>query len=120
MKQFKLASVNLFNYLSPPNAYYDFENIYSQEQWQKKQAWLKAFLDRQQADIIGFQEVFSIQALKSLCENQGYKYFSVVDEPEVENDFIFTGPVVALASRFPIIDSQAVKVSNELANTLQI
>ena len=39
----KLASFNLFNYIEPPLAYYDFENIYSAEQWQKKQTWLADF-----------------------------------------------------------------------------
>ncbi|WP_439146895.1 glycosyltransferase family 2 protein, partial [Vibrio sp.] len=34
--QITFATFNLLNYLEPPNAYYDFENIYSFEEWQKK------------------------------------------------------------------------------------
>lgn len=113
--QFKVASINLFNYLSPPNAYYDFENIYSQEQWQKKQLWFGELLKEQQPDIVGFQEVFSINDLKLLCESLGYKYFAVIDEPNIENDFIYSSPVVAIASKFPIMNTQSVTVSNELA-----
>jgi len=113
--QFKIASINLFNYLSPPNAYYDFENIYSQEQWQKKQLWFSDLLNEQQPDIVGFQEVFSTHALKVLCDNLGYKYFAVIDEPNIENDFIYSSPVVAIASKFPIVDIQGVTASNELA-----
>lgn len=118
MKQFKVASINLFNYLSPPNAYYDFENIYSQEQWQKKQRWFSELLNEQQPDIVGFQEVFSINDLKLLCDNLGYKYFAVIDEPKIEHDFIYSSPVVAIASKFPIIDAQAVIASNELAELM--
>jgi len=116
--QFKIASINLFNYLSPPNAYYDFENIYSQAQWQKKQLWFSHFLAEQQPDVVGFQEVFSTNDLKSLCENSGYKYFSVIDEPHIENDFIYSSPVVAIASRFPIVNTQAVIPSKDLAVTM--
>jgi len=116
--QFKLASINLFNYLSPPGAYYDFENIYSQEQWQKKQLWFSDLLREQQPDIVGFQEVFSADELNKLCENLGYEYFSVIDEPKIENDFIYTSPVVAIASRFPIIDTQAVTPSSDLASIM--
>ena len=36
----KIATFNLLNYLEPPNAFYDFDRIYSAEQWQKKQRWI--------------------------------------------------------------------------------
>ncbi len=32
------ATINLFNYLAPPNAYYQFDNIYTQAEWQEKKA----------------------------------------------------------------------------------
>ncbi|WP_413692707.1 hypothetical protein [Psychromonas sp. KJ10-2] len=35
---FKVATFNLFNYLAPPDAFYDFDRIYSAEQWQKNSA----------------------------------------------------------------------------------
>ena len=77
--QFKIATFNLFNYLEPPNAYYDFDRIYSAEQWQKKQRWVTEYLREYQPDIIGFQEVFSAESLKELVASQGYGYFEVVD-----------------------------------------
>jgi endonuclease/exonuclease/phosphatase family metal-dependent hydrolase len=116
--QLKIATFNLFNYLEPPNAYYDFERIYSAEQWIKKQNWIARYLSEHQPDIIGFQEVFSPKALKVLVAKQGYDYFAVVDQPEVIDDFIYRSPVVALASRFPIVDVVAVKPNIELATTL--
>jgi len=97
--QLKIATFNLFNYLEPPNAYYDFDRIYSAEQWQKKQRWLTEYLREYQPDIIGFQEVFSAESLKKLITSQGYGYFEVVDQPQVIDDFIYKRPVVAIASR---------------------
>jgi endonuclease/exonuclease/phosphatase family metal-dependent hydrolase len=117
-QQLKIATFNLFNYLEPPNAYYDFERIYSAEQWAKKQTWISEYLRQYQPDIIGFQEVFSPESLKALVAKQGYNYFEVVDQPQVIDDFIYRSPVVAIASRYPIIEVAAVQPNIELAQTL--
>jgi len=114
----KIATFNLFNYLEPPNAFYEFERIYSAQQWQKKQHWIAEYLRTYQPDIIGFQEVFSTESLKELVTGQGYFYFEVVDQPHVIDDFIYQRPVVAIASRYPIVDIKAVKPNIELAQTL--
>jgi len=116
--QLKIATFNLFNYLEPPNAYYDFERIYSKAQWEKKQRWITDYLHEYQPDIIGFQEVFSPESLKGLVVAQGYDYFEVVDQPDVIDDFIYRSPVVAIASRYPIVEVAAVKPNAELAETL--
>ena len=108
----------MFNYLEPPNAFYEFERIYSAPQWAKKQNWITDYLAEYQPDIIGFQEVFSAESLKELVAAQGYDYFAVVDTPQVIDDFIYRSPVVAIASRYPIVDIQAVKPNTELAVTL--
>ncbi|WP_310650027.1 endonuclease/exonuclease/phosphatase family protein [Colwellia sp. MB3u-4] len=113
-----MATFNLFNYLEPPNAFYDFERIYSAEQWQKKQKWVADYLAEHQPDIIGFQEVFSTESLKALVAGQGYAYFAVVDQPLVIDDFIYQRPVVAIASRYPIVEVNAVKPNTELAEGL--
>jgi len=116
--ELKIATFNLFNYLEPPNAYYEFERIYSAEQWQKKQRWIADYLSEYQPDIIGFQEVFSTESLKNLVKSQGYNYFAVVDQPLVIDDFIYKKPVVAIASRYPIVGVAAVKPDIVLAQTL--
>jgi len=116
--QLKIATFNLFNYLEPPNAYYEFERIYSSEQWAKKQKWVTDYLRDFQPDIIGFQEVFSPESLKILVAAQGYAYFEVVDQPQVIDDFIYRSPVVAIASRYPIVEVAAVKANTELAQIL--
>ncbi|SEL44213.1 Endonuclease/Exonuclease/phosphatase family protein [Colwellia chukchiensis] len=116
--QFTVATFNLFNYLEPPNAYYEFQRIYSAEQWQKKQNWLIDYLQAYQPDIIGFQEVFSVESLKNLVASQGYRYFAVVDEAEVIEEFIYRSPVVAIASRLPIVEVVAVKPDLALAQAI--
>lgn len=114
----KIATFNLFNYLEPPNAFYDFDRIYSVEQWEKKQRWISDYLHEFQPDIIGFQEVFSPKSLNALVATQGYEHFAVVDEPHVIDDFIYQRPVVAIASRYPIADVTEVKPNTDLAESL--
>lgn len=108
LSNIKIASINLFNFIEPPSAYYDFENIYSHGQWQKKCQWLSEFLAHRQPDIVGFQEVFSAEPLKRIASEQGLGHFAVVDEPSLISDYIYRSPVVALASRYPIVELSAV------------
>ena len=114
----KIATFNLFNYLEPPFAFYDFENIYSNENWHKKQRWIREYLKEYQPDVIGFQEVFSPESLKELVRLEGYDYFNVVAEPEVIDDYIYQSPMVAIASRYPITEIEAVPFHSELATTM--
>lgn len=76
------------------------------------------YLSEYQPDIIGFQEVFSPESLKELVTEQGYGYFEVVDQPEVIDDFIYKRPVVAIASRYPIVDIISIKPNIKLAQTI--
>jgi len=102
------TTINMFNFVEPPNAYYDFENILTQEEWQKKQGWFKDKITALNSDVIGFQEVFSPQALENLVNELGYSYFCTVDEPKSEDGYVFNSPVVAFASRYPILNAQPV------------
>lgn len=107
----KVTSLNLFNYLAPPNAFYSQENIYTETQWQQKQAWLEAHLKKLNSDIIGFQEVFSISCLEQQMRSLGYKHVITIDTPHIENGFIYSQPVLALASRHPVIEYSEVKIA---------
>ena len=49
---------------------------------------------------------------------QGYQHFAVVDEPQVIDDFIYRKPVVAIASRYPIVEVAAVSPNTELVQSL--
>ncbi|MEN3159696.1 endonuclease/exonuclease/phosphatase family protein [Alkalimonas sp. NCh-2] len=113
---FSIASINLLNYIEPPLACYEYDAIYSKAQWQQKQQWLQRIIEQQQPDIIGFQEVFSCEALKQQVQALGYPYFVVVQQPELVADYIYHKPVVALASRFKISSYAALMPDTALLN----
>ncbi|MEF1262601.1 endonuclease/exonuclease/phosphatase family protein, partial [Vibrio harveyi] len=110
------ATANLFNFVAPPGAYYDFENIYSLDDWQDKLTWTKSQLEQLAPDVIGLQEVFSIEETKAFFTTMGYQHFASVDTPHIEGDYIYSRPVVAIASRFPIESYEAVTFDKETLN----
>ncbi|MDD1780058.1 endonuclease/exonuclease/phosphatase family protein [Enterovibrio sp. ZSDZ35] len=105
----------MFNFIEPPGAYYEFSNIYSEDQWHQKRAWLNRYIGSYEPDIIAFQEVFSANTLRSLLEPLGYRFFSVVDEPEPLDEYIYKSPVVCLASRYPILSALPLRADPELS-----
>lgn len=117
---FKVCTLNLFNYVAPPNAFYELENIYSSSQWQKKECWIQQQLSILKPDIIGFQEVFSPKALQQLTLKQGFPYFATVSEPRISSHHVYDKPVVALASKFPIVSLSAVEVIPSVLGDLKI
>lgn len=112
----RIATINLFNFIEPPLAFYDFENIYSHGQWQKKCQWFGELLNQYHPDIVGFQEVFSPEPLKQLTAQQGLTHFAIVDSATLVSDYIYQSPVVALASRFPILDVHAIEPEAHLVD----
>ena len=114
----KIATLNLQNYLAPPNAFYDFELIYTAEQWAKKNRWIQQYLLNNNPDIIGFQEVFSSKALKYLLRDCGYEYFGVINEPDIKDDFIYSNPVVAIASKYPITEIANINYNKDMIEAM--
>ncbi|MGR2668733.1 endonuclease/exonuclease/phosphatase family protein [Vibrio campbellii] len=110
------ATANLLNFVAPPGAYYDFENIYSLDDWQDKLTWTKSQFDQLNPDIIGLQEVFSIDETQTFFAEIGYQYFACVDTPHIEGDYIYSRPVVAVVSRFPIESFEAVTFDKDTLN----
>ena len=102
------ATANLFNFVEPPAAFYEFDNIYDDQAWLGKCQWIERQLAQLDADVVGLQEVFSIDAASTLFDKLGYPYFSTVEHPHVEDEYIYSKPVVAIASRFPIKLTQKV------------
>ncbi len=120
MSSLTFATLNLFNYLAPPNAFYDFNNIYSDEFWIGKNLCLQSQLQALNADIIGLQEVFSIEELKTQLMQWGYPYVYSVDEPTVTQGYLYRDPVVALASRYPVVECQTVTPDAALLKSYQL
>ncbi len=93
----KVATFNLLNLALPETKFYG-RNSYSQEEFDKKKAWISRQLNKMDADIIGFQELFEEAALREILdENPAYKDAELVMGGRKGNS-----PAVAIVSRFPI------------------
>ncbi|QFT63792.1 endonuclease/exonuclease/phosphatase family protein [Roseivivax sp. THAF30] len=111
MAQFSLATFNLYQYAAPGTYWYDREsgNSNSEAKWALKQDFILRTLADLDADIVGFQEVFSRVEFRALATAAGYPNVVFGGDPafETEEDgtVVWQGPVVALASRFPILSA---------------
>ena len=114
----KIATINLFNYVEPPFAFYDYDAIYDAEKWQRKSELLENYINQHQPDVVAFQEVFSVGCLKNQMKSLGYPSFAVVDEPHIEDGYIMSEPVVCLASKHPIVDQSGLKANQKISNAL--
>lgn len=108
----KVGTFNLFQYIQPPYSYYVKKDKFTPEQFSQKQLWIKQQLQTMECDIIGFQEVFSHDALRKLCQECGYEYYAKIDEPKhhEKNEKILVTTTVALASKYPITSISSVKL----------
>jgi len=108
----KVATFNLYQFVEPPYAWYNKKDTFTPSQWQEKTTWIKAQILKMDCDIIGFQEVFSRDALEELVKEVGFNYFVTVDNAQVSihdsQKFITT--TVALASKYPITRLEKVEV----------
>ena len=106
----KLATFNLFQFVEPPYAWYTKKDRFNEEQWIEKTAWIKKQILKMDCDIIGFQEVFSRDALERLVKELGFEYFETVDMPKIQKK-TYLSTTVAIASKYPITKMQRVKVN---------
>ena len=108
----RVGTFNLFQFVEPPYSWYTKKEKFNIEQWEEKTTWIKNQITEMNCDIIGFQEVFSKKALKTLLADLGFKYFKTIDGPKVDNknDKVYTTTVVALASKYPIRNLKRVEI----------
>lgn len=120
----KIATFNLFQFAQPGHFWYEKvpHCSYDSAEWQQKQTWIRQRLRAMDADIIGFQEVFSVDALRELCQKAGYAHFITSEQPDVstDNPWVFTRPVVALASRFPVKNTRNVELHTDVKTDLRL
>lgn len=101
-RSFKVGTFNLQNLALPNQSFY--HDRYRPEEYAKKKLWTAEQLNRMQADIVGFQEVFHEQALQeALAASTFCQSFSFVVAPITDT------PAVALATRFPILESGVIQ-----------
>ncbi len=118
--EIRISTMNLYNFIAPPDAYYHVENRYSNDKWQEKCDWLEAYIQIHQPDIIAFQEVFSIDALQTLVQKLNYPHFAFVDTPIQKSPGVYESPVVCLASRYPISKLNPLSANKEVSHALSL
>ena len=80
----RLGTFNLFQFVAPPFSWYIKKDHFTPTEFKKKKLWIKEQIEHMQCDIIGFQEVFSIEELQALCKELGFEYFVTVDTPRTQ------------------------------------
>jgi len=108
----RLGTFNLFQFVEPPYSWYTKKEKFNQKQWFEKTTWIKNQILKMDCDIIGFQEVFSRDALQDLVKDLGFKYFETVDVAKLStnNPYKYVSTTVAIASKYPISNMQKVRV----------
>jgi endonuclease/exonuclease/phosphatase family metal-dependent hydrolase len=106
----RLGTFNLFQFVAPPFMYYTRKGKYNQKQWIEKTTWITAQIRQMGCDVIGFQEVFSKEALEILVKELGFEYFATVEDAKrsdtTPNKYMST--TVAIASKYPITQLKSV------------
>ena len=114
----KVATFNLFQFVSPPNSWYTKKEKFTDDQWTIKTNWIKKQITDINADIIAFQEVFSVNELKKILNDLNYPYFEIVDtiNTSPRNELIYTSCLLAIASKYPISNVEALESNKEIEN----
>ncbi|MDY7989900.1 endonuclease/exonuclease/phosphatase family protein [Paenibacillus polymyxa] len=118
----RCGTFNLYQFAEPPFCWYEPENVYTDDDWKEKRQWVKDQLTKMNCDVIGFQEVFSVNALEDLTNEAGYKYFRTIESTKTDanNSLVYVSPVVAIASKFPIVKLEQVEIEESIIRTLPI
>lgn len=124
----RFATFNVLNLAPPGVRFYNDQDPYSPAEYDAKANWIAQQLDLLDADVIGFQEIFSQAALRDvLSRTRSYRDAHHVGfEPEGQENFeanVLAGmltPSVALVSRLPLSGqaSNHIKMPHALAVTL--
>ncbi len=101
-RRLKIGTFNLFNLAMHGEKYYN--RSYRKDEFDKKVSWISGQLNRMDADIVGFQEVFSQKALENVLKASG-RYNGAHVKVSGRNG---RGPAVALASRYKIKDADII------------
>lgn len=112
MTSFRVASFNLYHFAEADVWWYEHASAapettrpcFSVAEWAAKTSWISSVLAEINADVVGFQEVVSVEALRLICAALGYAHFATIAEPrlvEIDGATVYRRPVQAVASRIP-------------------
>lgn len=101
-QEIRFATFNVCNLAPPGMSFYSDHLPYSVEQYEAKTTWIAKQLDEINVDIIGFQEIFSQDALRDvLAKTRHYREASLLGVDPVRHAGGLT-PSVALVTRLPV------------------
>ncbi len=100
-QELRFATFNVCNLALPGVKYYEDQAPYTPAQYEAKTSWIAQQLDRLDADVVGFQEIFSQAALRDvLAKTQKYRH---AHQAGFDSDPLAPPkPSVALVSRLPL------------------
>lgn len=101
-QEIRFATFNVRNLALPGMKFYENAPPYSNKLYEAKTDWIAEMIDMIEADVIGFQEIFSQQALKHALSKTRYfrEAFHAGFDPDPNRRIKMT-PNVALVSRIP-------------------
>jgi endonuclease/exonuclease/phosphatase family metal-dependent hydrolase len=103
MPHVTVSTFNLLNLALPGERFYENQDPYTAEEYAAKLQWTGHQLDVMRADVVMFQEVFHLQALKEAVAASSWMRNATVAAPHT--DTLVDGrllPRLALASRLPV------------------
>jgi endonuclease/exonuclease/phosphatase family metal-dependent hydrolase len=107
---FRIGTFNLLNHARPEFPVYG-KKIYSPAVYAQKCEWTAAQLLRMQADIIGFQELWQLQALEDVLKTAPLDQAKLYQDPPnlLISEANQNGPRVGLLSKYPIQSHRIIK-----------
>lgn len=117
---YKITTLNLLNFAPPHFSFYHENNHYDSQQWIEKTLFIEGLIEHIDSTVIVFQEVFSIEELKTICLQCGFLYFATVDKPKADpyQPTLLLSPVLAIASKLPLENVEALQPSTEILEYL--
>ncbi len=104
-QEIRLATFNVRNLMTPEIVYYDDLPAYTRQQYEAKTAWIASKIDQSGADVIGFQEIFSKEALSDVvAKTRLYRDADLICFDQNKSSTILK-PQVALLTRLPLAGS---------------
>ncbi|NMM29428.1 MAG: endonuclease/exonuclease/phosphatase family protein [Glaciimonas sp.] len=117
-QEIRFATFNVCNLALPGTVFYTNLAPYTAAEFEAKTDWIAQQIDRLDADVIGFQEIFSQAALQhALAKSKRYAHAHQLGFDPVARDGTLT-PSVALVSRLPLVGE--VNTYSELPRQLSV
>lgn len=107
--QATIATLNLLHWAAPGIGWHSPRRTHDAASWEAKKRWLAQTLTEIGADVVGLQEVVSVDALADLGRDLGYPHLATVERPDVDEEDgvqVYRRSVNAVLSRRPIVASQ--------------